>query len=313
MRAHTLCCFVLPLGTCGRAQVQQRGTHNPRTIRSYFRFLLPFILFTLTPLLLPAQTTPELIEALEAADSDGERYGILYDLTGKLLESSRKEDRALAINFSKQLLTTSKRLNDNKLIGPAAYTLALAYRNNRDDRNTDKFMAEAVDYGMKAGAADLIMLAVAERNRLATKARNYREAAAISQRALDYFTKNGDDRNLSALRAQLEREQAALQRRKREVEQETRQLAGEVNRLQNEKEQLSGSNRQLQGTNRQLEQENRVRNQQLAESAEELAARNEELTQTQQEKAKIEQRVEQTRREIKSLSREALEQKAIAT
>lgn len=259
-----------------------------------------------------AQRSVELIEALDDADTDGERYGILYDLTGELLESSRKEDRDLAVNFSKQLIITAKRLGDDKLIGPAAYTLALAYRNVRDEQNEDKFMAEAVDYGMKSGAADLIMLAVAERNRLATKNRNYREAAAISQRALDYFTKNGDDRSLSALRAQLEREQAALQRRKREVENETRELAGEVNRLQTEKDRLSGSNQQLQGTNQQLSRENQVRNRQLAESAEELQARSQELTQTQEEKAAIERRVAETRKEIKSLSREALEQKAIA-
>ncbi|MFT6000575.1 MAG: adenylate cyclase [Neolewinella sp.] len=277
MRAYLVCFFVLLLCTCVRAQ-----------------------------------SVPELIEALDDADTDGERYGILYDLTGELLKSSRKEDRDLSVTFSKQLITTAKRLGDNKLIGPAAYTLALSYRKVRDEKNTDKFMAEAVDYGMKAGAADLIMLAVAERNRLATKNRNYREAAAISQRALDYFTQNGDDRSLSALRAQLEREQAALQRRKREVERETRDLANEVGRLQTEKDQLNGSNQQLQGSNQQLTRENQVRNQQLAESADELEARNLELTQTQEEKAVVERRVAETRKEIKSLSREALEQKAIA-
>lgn len=274
-------------------------------------YLLCFFIFSLCTCV-HAQSVPELIEDLDDADTDGERYGILYDLTGELLKSSRKEDRDLSVTFSKQLITTAKRLGDNKLIGPAAYTLALAYRNIRDERNTDKFMAEAVDFGMKAGAADLIMLAVAERNRLATKNRNYREAAAISQRALDYFTQNGDDRSLSALRAQLEREQATLQRRKREVERETRDLANEVGRLKTEKDQLSGSNQQLQGTNRELTLENQVRNQQLAESADELEARNLELTQTQEEKAAVEQRVAETKKEIKSLSREALEQKAIA-
>ncbi|WP_083926217.1 adenylate/guanylate cyclase domain-containing protein [Neolewinella persica] len=311
MRAYFVCFFAPLLCTCVRAL--RKGGKEERRTGSPWRpmLLLPFFLFTLTPFL-TAQNSVELIEALDDADTDGERYGILYDLTGELLESTRKEDRDLALTFSKQLITTAKRLGDNQLIGPAAYTLALAYRNVRDERNTDKFMAEAVDYGMKAGAADLIMLAVAERNRLATKNRNYREAAAISQRALDYFTQNGDDRSLSALRAQLEREQAALQRRKREVERETRDLANEVNRLETEKDKLSGSNQQLQGTNRQLAQENQVRNKQLAESADELEARNLELTQTQEEKAAIERRVLETKKEIQSLSREALEQKAIA-
>jgi class 3 adenylate cyclase len=293
----------------GRKGEREKGKRSTRSLITWL--LIPFFLIALPPLL-PAQSTPELIEALDGADTDAERYGILYDLTGQLLESGRKKDKDLAVTFSKQLYTTAKRLADNKLTGPAAYTLALAYRNQRDDRNTDKFMAEAVTFGMKAGQADLIMLAVAERNRLATKARNYREAAAISQRALDYFTQNGDDRSLSALRAQLKREQASLQRRKREIENETRELAGEVDRLQNEKNKLSGSNQQLKGTNRKLEKENLTRTEQLAQRAKELEERNEELNETQAAKARIEQRVAETRKEIKSLSREALEQKAIA-
>jgi class 3 adenylate cyclase len=285
MRAKSVCFFILLLCTC------------------------PEIIGTQ----IAAQSTTELIEVLDDADTDAERYGILYDLTGQLLESGRKEDKALAVTFSKRLYTTAKRLSDNKLSGPAAYTLALAYRNQRDDRNTDRFMAEAVDFGMKAGQADLIMMAVAERNRLATKARNYREAAAISQRALDYFTKNGDDRSLSSLRAQLKREQAALQRRKREIENETQELSGEVNRLQGEKTRLDGSNQQLKGTNQKLEKENLTRKEQLAKRAKELEESNRELTQTQEEKAAVEARVAESKKEISALGREALEQRTLAT
>lgn len=274
-------------------------------------FLCFFLLLVST--CVRAQSTSELIEALDNADTDAERYGILYDLTGGLLESTRKEDKELAITFSKQLYTTAKRLADAKLLGPAAYTLALAYRNQGDNRNNDRFMAEAVAAGMQAGQADLIMLAVAERTRLATKERNYREAAAISQRALDYFTQNGDDGSLSALRAQLKREQAALQRQKREVENETRQLSGEVDRLRNEKDELSGSNQQLQGTNRKLERENVTRREQLLTRAKELEESNRELTQTQEEKAMVEARVAESKKEISALGREALEQRTLAT
>lgn len=285
-----------------------------RTLRIMRLLLLCslFCLCTCGPASLCAQSTPELIEALDAAESDGERYGILYDLTGQLLESGRRADKELAVTFSKQLYTTAKRIGDAKLLGPAAYTLGLAYRDLRDDRNTDRFMAEAVSAGMKAKQADLIMLAVTERTRLATKDRNYREAAAISQRALDYFTENGADGNISALRAQLEREQAALQRRRREIESQTQALSGEVDRLQREKEKLSGSNANLKGTNRELEAENRTREEQLAARARQLEASNQELVQTQEEKAVIERQAAETRKEIASLSREALEQRAIA-
>ncbi|WP_273445980.1 adenylate/guanylate cyclase domain-containing protein [Neolewinella agarilytica] len=270
-------------------------------------FLLCLFTFLCSAILrnVSAQSSQELIESLDEADTDGERYGILYDLTGILLESGRKTDRDLAVSFSKQLLTTSKRMGDSKLIGPAAFTLALAYQKQRDDRLTDRFMEEAVTHGMKAGDADLILRAVSERTRLAAKRQNYREATRINQQALDFFTKNGQDNNIDALRARLEKEQAALQRRRREVEQQTSKLSGEVDRLSREKN-------QLEGTNTQLQRENQTRNQQLAESAEELAARNEELEKTQEQKAAVEKRVAETRREIKSLSREALEQKAIA-
>ena len=253
-----------------------------------------------------------MIESLEAAATDGERYGILYDLTGQLLESTRKSDRQLAVNFSKQLYRTAQRLGDAKLLGPAAYTLGLAYRNQRDDRNTDKFMAEAVAAARRAGQPDLILSAVAERTRLATKQRNYREAARISQEALDYFTRNGDDRSLGVLRARLERDQAALERRRREIEVETANLSGEVDRLRSEKNQIQSSNQELQGTNQELESINRKRQRELRQRQEELEARNRELSQTQEEKAAVEERVAETRREIKSLSREALEQKALA-
>ncbi|MEM9526097.1 MAG: adenylate/guanylate cyclase domain-containing protein [Bacteroidota bacterium] len=260
-----------------------------------------------------AQSSQELIESLDEASSDGERYGILYELTGVLLESGRRSDRELAVNFSKQLYSTAKRLRDNKLIGPAAYTLALAYRNTRDERNTDKFMAEAVDYGMRAGAADLILQATAERTRLAAKSQNYREATRINQIALDYFTKNGRDNNIDQLRAKLEREQVALRKRRQEVEKETQELSGELTRLQYEKNRLEGTNTQLQGTNAQLEREKRIKDQQLAASSEELAATSLELNETQQQKQEVERRVAETRKEIKNLSREALEQRAAAT
>jgi len=282
-------------------------------MRAFPLCFLVLLLCTCAPARVVAQSSAELIESLDDADTDDERYGILYDLTGRLLESGRREDKALAVTFSKQLYGAAERLNDSKLAGPAAYTLALAYRNVRDEKNTDRFMAESVEHAMKARQPDLIMLAVAERNRLATKARNYREAAAISQRALDYFTRNGDNRNLSALRAQLKREQAALQRRKREIERETSALSGEVNRLSAEKDRLSGSNQQLQGTNKKLERENLTRKEQLARRARELEERNRELNQTQEAKAAVEKRVAESKKEISVLGREALEQRAIAT
>ena len=273
---------------------------------------LVLLLCTCVPASLSAQSVPELIEALDAADTDDERYGILYDLTGELLESSRRDDRKLALTFSKQLQSTAKRLGDKKLLAPATYTLALAYRNQGDERTAARLLGETTTAAQRADQGDLVLTAVAERIRLVSKTRNYREVARISQEALDYFTKNGDDRSLGALRAQLKREQAALERRRREIENETRELAGEVDRLRNEKDQIEDSNQELQGTNRELESINATRQQELRKRQQELEERNRELSQTQEEKAAVERRVAETRQEIKSLSREALEQRMVA-
>lgn len=270
------------------------------------RFHLALLLVILACTCGLAQSTQEYVEQLERAGSDGERYGILYELTGELLESGRKTDRDLAVNFSKQLYQTSKRLGDAKLIGPAAYTLALAYRGKGDLRNTEEFMETAMERGMQARDPDLIILAVSELSRLAAKRGNYREANRHTQRALDFFSARGGGNNLSKLRAALERERAALADKRRAVATESAELSREVTRLATEKS-------QLEGTNARLEREKQDRDRRLAATGEELARRSEELTSAQAEKEAVERVAQRTRRDLKDLSREALEQKAITT
>ncbi|MEM6769238.1 MAG: hypothetical protein AAF597_01530, partial [Bacteroidota bacterium] len=158
-----------------------------------------------------AQVTEQYVQALQEVDNDNERYGILYDLTGHLLEQSGKANRDLAIQYSKELITVAKRIGRKDFIAPAAYTLGLAYRNNRDERLADQFFAETTTLAMQTKDANLIVLAVAERTRLAAKNQNYREATRINQEALDFFTKNGDN-NIASLRAKLEAEKARLRK-----------------------------------------------------------------------------------------------------
>ena len=268
------------------------------------RVLFPLLLLFLAGTGVRAQSTVELIEQLDAAETDGERYGILYDLTGELLDSKSRADQDLALNFSKQLYQTAGRLGDAKLTGPAAYTLALAYRNKRDDRNTEKFMETAMEAGMKAGDPDLIISAVSELSRLTAKRRNYREANRHTQRALDYFTANGGNNNISKLRAALERERAALAEKRRDIARQSEGLNEEVARLSTERD-------ALEGTNARLEREKRERDRQLASTGEELARRSEELTTVQEEKQRAEARTAEMKRDVSALTREALEQRAI--
>jgi len=209
-------------------------------------------------------------------------------------------------------VAVAKGLGDAKLQGPAAYTLALAYRNERNDRLTDQFMAETPRHAMAAGDANLILLAVSERTRLAAKKQNYREATRINQEALDFFTKNGDDNNIASLRAKLEREKARLRSLQTDIQQRTTALSGEVDRLAVEAERLQGEKSRLEGDNQNLQRENQTRQQELAAKEQALEATTEELSAAQEETKRIEKKVAVSRRENKALSREALEAKALA-
>lgn len=259
-----------------------------------------------------AQSTEEYTRALEAATSDSERYGILYDLTGQLLERSSRENRENAIAYSKDLVRVADRLGDDRLQGPATYTLGLAYRNDRNERLTDEMMKRTVRHAMAAGDANLIILAVSERTRLAAKNQNYREATRINQEALDYFTRDGDNNNIAALRARLEQEKARLEKLQTEVRQRTAALSGEVDRLAEETERLTGERDRLEGDNEALLERNRTRRRELAEREEQLATTEDELTAAQQQTRRIEQRVAASEQTIKKLDRQALEARALA-
>lgn len=276
MRSTLLCLFLLFLGTCVRAQV-----------------------------------TKQYVQSLQEAETDNERYGILYDLTGHLLDQSGKTNRDLAIQYSKQLVTVAKNIGRNDFIAPAAYTLGLAYRNNRNERLADDFFAETMRYAMDAKDANLIVLAVSERTRLAAKNQNYREATRINQEALDFFTKNGDN-NIATLRAKLEAEKARLRKLRTQVDQQTTALAGEVDRLAIEADRLQGEKDRLQGDNANLQRENETRTEELAAKEEALASTTKELTAAQEQTKIIEQKVAKSRKQNQALSRKALEAKALA-
>ncbi len=275
------------------------------------RSILLCLVLTLLCTGVRAQVTEQYVQSLQEAQSDNERYGILYDLTGHLLEQSGKTNRELAIQYSKELFTVAKRLGRNDFIAPAAYTLGLAYRNNRDERLADNFFAETTSFAMKAKDANLIVLAVSERTRLAAKNQNYREATRINQEALDFFTKNGDN-NIATLRAKLEAEKGQLRKLRTQVEQQTSALAGEVDRLALQTDELKEEKNRLQGDNATLQRENETRSEELARKEEVLATTTEELTAAQEQTKLIERKVEKSRKENQALSRKALESKALA-
>lgn len=271
-------------------------------IRNIF---LAVLIFICCPSL-TAQSNEELVEALDAAENNRERYGILFQLTENYTKSSRFSDKDLAIRFGEQLVRTARSSKDPKLLGPATYALGQAYFRDRNYGKTESLLKQSVAYAMRTGDADLILRATAQRTRIASRRKRYRDAVIFNQEALDYFTQNGEDNNIEVLRAQLEREQASLQRRRQEIDREQQALAGEVERLRGEKD-------ELEDVNATLAERNHATTEQLEASAEELMARSQELSEAQQQRAAVEARVAASRREIKNLSREALEQKTLAT
>jgi adenylate cyclase len=269
-------------------------------------YFLALLLAITCPSVLGAQSNEELVEALDAAENNRERYGILYQLTENYTTSSRFSDKDLAIRFGEQLVRTARSIKDPKLLGPATYALGQAYYRDRNYGKTESLLKQSVGYAMQTGDADLILRATAQRTRIASRRQRYRDAVLFNQEALDYFTQNGEDNNIEVLRAQLEREQAALQRRRQEIDREQQLLAGEVERLRGERD-------ELENVNESLTQRNQMTSEQLEASTEQLMAQSQELDEAQRQREAVEARVAASKREIKSLSREALEQKTLAT
>ena len=264
------------------------------------RTLLPLLILWLCscgPAPLLAQTNEELLEALESTSDPREQYGILYELTHNYLTSSNFRDAATAAKFGERTHRTAQRIGDQQLVAAAAFVTARAYQRDRNPGKAETWYRLATDAGMKTGNVDLILKATAERTRIASRKQRYRDAVKINERALEYFTRDGND--ISSLRARLEREQAALQRKRREVETATAGLADEVERLRDQKSSLENENQNLSDRNRSTNRE--------------LAARARELEAAADRRAEIEAQVADSKQEIQELSREALQQRALAS
>jgi len=225
------------------------------------------------------------VRQLEYAQSEMETYGILYEMVETMLAGKRESDKTTALTFAKKLVATANRIGDPVLTAPAYYQLATAHLHLGGEEEAAEALGVATTQAMAAGDADLILRSVDRHNRLQADRGLYRDATKISQRALDYFVRQGDDNSISQLQAELAAEKAKLIRQQEDI-------LGEEKKLSDQLEQLSAENR---------------------ERALELEAQRKKLSKTQEQKAVIEERAAAARTAIKSLSREALEQKTLAT
>ncbi len=264
--------------------------------------LLLLLVFACTCVRAQSQSRAQLEQALSETKDQRERYGILYQLTRDYTTSSNFRDADRGVEYGEDAYNVAKRLGDQKLMAASAYATAQAYERAKNTGRQETWLKNTVSHAMKTGNVDLILNATAERTRLATRKQKYRDAVKFNQEALDYFTRDGND--IETLRARLEQEEAGLKRRRREVEQATAALAGEVRRLNGEKQQLENQNENLANKNETLAERNSRTKAALAERARQLEA-------TEEAKAEVEARVETSRQEIQSLSREALQQRAL--
>ena len=261
------------------------------------RLLLTALSTCVCALTLLAQSNEELILALDEAQTPRERYGILYQLTRNHTISGPYSDAEIAVDYGNEAYRTARQIGDKKLEAASAFALAQAYARERNDGKTEAWLKVATEAAKKTGNASLILKATAQRTRLASRRKRYRDAVQINEDALEYFTEDGND--IETLRARLEQEAAGLRRQQAAIEAESAQLAQELERLRGERDNLEGQNQNLK--------------QQTELSSRQLAERARQLQETEAQKKEVEQRVAESRAQIKDLGREALEQRTLAS
>jgi hypothetical protein len=154
-----------------------------------------------------AQSVQELETQLKNATSAKEKMTLNYQLANTLLKSDAKK----SVEYAKAAHTKANELKNNGMAAESAYLASRAYNRLNDSNNQDVWLGSAIKFAKAANDADLIIKAVDERSRLATKRGNERQALSITQDAFDYFSKKGD-KSISAMQAQYEVERQGLER-----------------------------------------------------------------------------------------------------
>lgn len=242
---------------------------------------------------LSAQSTDpdELKAQLENATNTQERYAIGYQLATVLTDKRQTE----APKYAEDTYSEAKRLGKRQLMADAAYLTARAYESTRRYGKAEYWWKVTTQDAMAADNGDLLLRAVEKRSKIATRERNYAAAVRIYEEALDYFTRDGND--IGNLRAKVEAESSRLEAARQQLERQRTALTDELEILREEQEILEEENDQLLAAQE--------------KKSEELQQREADLERIREAKAEVDQKVAATQREVKTLSRDALEAKVI--
>lgn len=261
--------------------------------------LLIFLLLVMATAVLGQTSTEELEQQLKDTKDSRQRLSLLYELG----ESYLRSDANKARDYGRQSHQLAIDLKNNGMAAQTAYLTANAYERLRDDRNTEIWLRTTLTYAKLAGDSDLIINSVNKRSKLATKDRNYRKAYEVNQEAFDYFSGKGT--SISDLERKYEVQKAQIEKDKRELEQEKNRLEREINALSSERDQLSTDKTALEVRQSQL-----VRDKERVEK--EITVKEEALVSVSEEKEKVAAIAKEREEEAKKMTREALEQKAVA-
>jgi len=260
----------------------------------------PLLLFFLCCFFyLDAQSVKDLEAKLKQATSGEEKMIIHLDLAEALLGKDNKK----AGQYARKAFDHA---SDNKKYGLAAqsaYTLADAYRKQKNERNVETWLKTTLRYAKEAKDSDLIIKSVDERSKLAIKKRNYRKAYQVNQEAFDYFSsKKGN--SLSQLERNYSTQKVVLEKETNEMKSDKRDLESEIARLKREKNSLAEDKTVLTEKQKVLVQEK--------EQVDSLISQKEEaLADLSEAKKAAEDRAIRRSKEVKKLKRKELVQRAL--
>lgn len=260
------------------------------------------LLFVLLSCFVYGQNTS--IEELEKSLSEATSTEEKMVLNFQLAEAYQRVDSEKSINFGKAAHNQAISKGNDGMAARSAYVIGKGYERDRDSRNAEVWFKSTQNFAKAAGYSDLLIQATTKRSAVAVKERNYRRAYEINQEAFTYFSQKGT--TMSDLDSKFERQKAQLEKEKRELEKEKDQLTFAINNLRIQSDQLSTDKTVLEERQAQLLQSNEKKQM-------EISAKQEEILTIAEEKKQIEEVAKKKEKEIKSLSREALEQRTALT
>lgn len=109
---------------------------------------------------------------------------LTYQLSDLYLSQNPKKALELGLQANRMAIDQGNK----SMAARTAFLVAQAYEYQKDTRNQEVWLKNALTYAKQAGDSDLIIRSVEKRSQIAVKDRNYRRAYEINQEALSIST-----------------------------------------------------------------------------------------------------------------------------